>query len=76
MTKTTQTLNQESLDEIIRRIVVVTAPERIILFGSAARGEMDPRSNLDLLSARARSSMTPRKRYPPDDPREWLGRAP
>jgi uncharacterized protein len=46
---TTHTLNQKSLDEIIRRIVEVAAPDRILLFGSAARGEMGPYSDLDLL---------------------------
>jgi predicted nucleotidyltransferase len=46
---TKQRINQASLDEIIRRIVEVAAPERIILFGSAARGEMGPNSDLDLL---------------------------
>lgn len=37
------------LDDIITRIVEVADPERIILFGSAARGEMGPHSDLDLL---------------------------
>ena len=37
------------LDEIVRRIVQVANPDRIILFGSAARGEMGPNSDLDLL---------------------------
>jgi predicted nucleotidyltransferase len=37
------------LKEIIRRIVRVAHPDRIILFGSAARGEMGPNSDLDLL---------------------------
>lgn len=37
------------LDEIIRRIVQVARPERIILFGSAARDEMGPHSDIDLL---------------------------
>jgi predicted nucleotidyltransferase len=37
------------LNEIIRRIVEVAQPEKIILFGSAARGEMSPNSDLDLL---------------------------
>ena len=39
----------EVLDEIVRRIVRIAAPERIILFGSAARGEMGPNSDYDLL---------------------------
>jgi uncharacterized protein len=43
------TLDQRKLSEIIRRIVKVAAPEKIILFGSAARGEMGPNSDVDLL---------------------------
>jgi predicted nucleotidyltransferase len=42
-------VKQEVLDEIIRRIVEVAQPEKIILFGSAARGEMGPNSDVDLL---------------------------
>jgi predicted nucleotidyltransferase len=38
-----------TLREIIRRIVDVAGPERIILFGSAARDEMGPHSDIDLL---------------------------
>lgn len=38
-----------TLDEIVRRIVEVAEPERIILFGSAARGDMGPNSDVDLL---------------------------
>lgn len=37
------------LAEVIRRVVAVAQPERIILFGSAARGEMGPHSDIDLL---------------------------
>jgi predicted nucleotidyltransferase len=37
-----RTLDQKTLDDIIRRIVEVAHPEKIILFGSAARGEMGP----------------------------------
>ncbi|MBI2940397.1 MAG: nucleotidyltransferase domain-containing protein [Chloroflexi bacterium] len=39
----------EVLDEIIRRVVEVAQPEKIILFGSAARGTMGPHSDVDLL---------------------------
>ena len=39
----------EVLAEIVRRIVQIAAPERIILFGSAARGEAGRGSDLDLL---------------------------
>lgn len=37
------------LDEIVRRIVEVAAPDSIILLGSAARGEWSPDSDIDLL---------------------------
>jgi hypothetical protein len=39
-----ETLAPKVLDEIVRRIVEVAAPEKIILFGSAARGEMGRRN--------------------------------
>lgn len=45
----TQTPNENVLREIVRRIVEVAQPERIVLFGSAARGEMGPHSDVDLL---------------------------
>lgn len=41
------------LAEVIRRIVEVAQPDRIILFGSAARGEAGPDSDLDLLVVKA-----------------------
>ena len=44
-----RTVDQKILDDIIRRIVEVARPEKIILFGSAARGEMGPNSDVDLL---------------------------
>jgi len=37
------------LDEVVRRPVGVAHPDRIILFGSAARGETGPDSDIDLL---------------------------
>ena len=46
---TTKSVSEEALEEIIRRVVEVAQPERIILFGSAARGEMGPNSDVDLL---------------------------
>ena len=46
---TLRVLDPEILDEIVRRIVDVAQPERIILFGSAARGEMGRHSDVDLL---------------------------
>lgn len=37
------------LDEAVRRIRAAVAPRRIVLFGSAARGEAGPSSDLDIL---------------------------
>ncbi len=48
-----RTVSRETLDEIIRRVVVTARPEKIILFGSAARGEMGPNSDVDLLVVKA-----------------------
>lgn len=44
-----RTLDQQILNEIIRRIVEVAHPDKIILFGSAARDQMDANSDVDLL---------------------------
>jgi predicted nucleotidyltransferase len=41
--------NAVFLPEITRRILSVSAPEQIILFGSYARGDFGPDSDLDLL---------------------------
>lgn len=41
--------DQAQLDELVRRIVDAVHPLRIILFGSAARGEMGPDSDVDVL---------------------------
>ena len=43
------TISQGVLAEIVRRIVEVAKPERIILFGSASRGAMTRDSDIDLL---------------------------
>ena len=44
-----KTVSEEILQEIVRRIVAAVQPEKIILFGSAAREEMEPDSDVDLL---------------------------
>jgi len=49
---TTASTNQtrpDPLPEIIRRIVAAIDPDRIILFGSHARGQARPNSDYDLL---------------------------
>lgn len=37
------------LADIVRRVVEAASPEKIVLFGSAARGTMGPNSDIDLL---------------------------
>lgn len=44
-----QTAFQDFIDEAVQRIVNLFHPERIILFGSAARGATTPDSDLDIL---------------------------
>ena len=42
-------LDPAVLKDIVARIVHVAKPQKIILFGSAARGKMGPNSDVDLL---------------------------
>ncbi len=45
----TRTVDAEMLKAIVQRIVAVASPEKIIMFGSAARGQMGAHSDVDLL---------------------------
>jgi predicted nucleotidyltransferase len=42
-------VSQETLSEVVRRILGVCRPDRVILFGSAASGQMTSDSDIDLL---------------------------
>ena len=42
-------VDQQLLDELVRQIVQTVHPRRIVLLGSAARGQMGPHSDIDLL---------------------------
>ena len=44
-----QRIDDELIAEVVRRIVEVADPDKIILFGSHARGEAGNRSDLDIL---------------------------
>jgi predicted nucleotidyltransferase len=44
-----KTPDQQVLADMVRRIVQTVQPLRIILFGSAARGQLGPDSDLDVL---------------------------
>ncbi|HLF73527.1 MAG TPA: nucleotidyltransferase domain-containing protein [Anaerolineales bacterium] len=41
--------NKKLLDEVTRRIVASVKPQRVLLFGSAARGRMSKDSDFDML---------------------------
>ena len=42
-------VSRKVLNKIVRRVVKIAKPEKIIMFGSAARDEMGPNSDVDLL---------------------------
>ncbi len=42
-------IDERVIEETVHRILSVTRPDRIILFGSAATGQMTPDSDIDLL---------------------------
>jgi uncharacterized protein len=42
-------VDETTLQEIVRRVLTVASPDKIILFGSAATGTMTPDSDIDLL---------------------------
>jgi len=45
--------NDVVLSEIVERLVLAVDPDRIILFGSRARGQSAPRSDIDLMIVKA-----------------------
>lgn len=56
-------IDQKTVDEIVRCILSVTMPDRIILFGSASTGTMTSDSDVDLLIL---------QKDRPRDRSEWL----
>ncbi len=64
-------LTPDLLDEIVTRILAVGAPQRIVLFGSRARGDARSDSDLDLLIVE--DSPLPRYRRPPRYLRALVG---
>ena len=52
-TQVTADIDEEMIREIVRRVLSVARPAKIILFGSAAAGKMTPDSDIDLLVVEA-----------------------
>ena len=48
-TQATVQIDDKLIQEIVRRVLSVAQPEKIILFGSAATGEMTRDSDIDVL---------------------------
>ncbi|MBI5485952.1 MAG: nucleotidyltransferase domain-containing protein [Deltaproteobacteria bacterium] len=48
MTRTRRPSTDARITEIVRRLVACFQPRRVILFGSRARGDDKPRSDIDL----------------------------
>lgn len=42
-------IDEQTIQEIVRRVLTVPKPDKIILFGSAATGQMTRDSDIDLL---------------------------
>jgi predicted nucleotidyltransferase len=61
---TINTTNPQLIQEIVRRIVKAIQPEKVILFGSRARGTARPESDIDLLVI-ARSTQPRHRRAAP-----------
>ena len=59
------TVDDAFLGEVVRRILTVGRPLKVVLFGSHARGEAGPDSDLDLLIVEERSDVPVHKRATP-----------
>jgi predicted nucleotidyltransferase len=58
-------VDQPFLDEVVRRILAVASPLKIVLFGSQARGQARLDSDLDLLIVESHSTLPRHQRATP-----------
>jgi predicted nucleotidyltransferase len=63
-TQTSASLNDDLVQDIVRRIVATAQPEKVILFGSRARGEARPDSDFDVLVIKESSEPRYRRSVP------------
>ena len=59
------TVDDAFLEEVVRRVLTVGRPLKVVLFGSHARGEARPDSDLDLLIVEEHSGLPAHKRATP-----------
>ena len=55
-------VDETLLNEVVRRVLTVARPDRIILFGSAATGQMTKDSDIDLLVIEPATASTHERR--------------
>ena len=55
-------VDETLLNEVVRRVLTVASPDRIIMFGSAATGQMTKDSDIDLLVVEAALANTHERR--------------
>jgi predicted nucleotidyltransferase len=60
----TVAIDETTLREIVRRLVEAIDPDRIVLFGSRARGDARPDSDLDLLIVKDSDELRHRRAIP------------
>jgi predicted nucleotidyltransferase len=60
----TVAIDETTLREIVRRLVEAIDPDRIVLFGSRARGDARPDSDLDLLILKDSDELRHRRAIP------------
>ena len=66
-------VDDQLLNEVARRILTVTQPDRIILFGSAATGDVIDESDLDILVLKKEPGNTRKERVEISDALRGLG---
>ena len=49
MTRMVEQVDSDTIDELLHRIVQAVHPLKVLLFGSASRGQMGPDSDIDVL---------------------------
>ncbi len=70
---TTTRIDEALIQEIVRRVLSVADPQKIILFGSAAAGKMTRDSDIDLLIVEAEETDRRRKSVEVGDALRGMG---